>query len=62
MEEEEATASEQSTVVSEDELPPISRRLYEEYDVEIYSEERGSSGTLSVLERVYTSKCLFKSK
>ena len=50
MESEEPGVSEVSS--EQEDLPPISRRLYEEYDVEIFSNDRGSSGTLSVLERV----------
>ena len=36
----------------EEELQPVTKRFFEEYDVEIFYADKGTSGTLEVLERV----------
>ena len=37
---------------SRDEIQPVRKRYYEEYDVELFYGDIGNSGTLAVLERV----------
>ena len=38
--------------LTRDEIQPVRKRYYEEYDVELFNGEEGTSGTLAVLERV----------
>ena len=35
-----------------EELPDVTKRFYEEYDVELFYADKGTSGTFAVLERV----------
>ena len=35
-----------------EELPEVTKRFYEEYDVELFYADKGTSGTFAVLERV----------
>ena len=35
-----------------EELQEVTKRYYEEYDVELFYADRGTSGTFAVLERV----------
>lgn len=35
-----------------EELPEVTKRFYEEYDVELFYAEKGTSGTFAVVERV----------
>ena len=38
-----------------EELQEVTKRYYEEYDVELFYADRGTSGTFAVLERVRIS-------
>lgn len=35
-----------------EELPEVTKRFYEEYDVELFYADKGTSGTFAVVERV----------